>query len=330
MPAPQTNFNQMVDDAVSLTMRNYQKKLVSNIGNNNALVNKLLKRKNFKKKVDGGTDLVIPLSYAENKTYQPYDGYDLLNITPQQVFSVAKYDWKQIAISICISGKEKRTNSGKYAIKDLITSRVQNAMETFENQFEADMHGNGTLYAGKQITGLAALLPKVPTSGVVGGIDRANNPFWQSKAQDASVFLGGSDATKDTIKRVMNNFWLKMVYGANVPDLILADDLFYTMYEEALQDIQRITTDKEANAGYSSLRYKSAEFALGGGGGSVMPTKTMYYLNTKYINYYHLTDDLLDVISENSSINQDATVKILGHMGNFGISRSNVMGQLFE
>ena len=93
---------------------------------NNALLNRL-KRKGKVKTVSGGRTIVQELEYAENGTYKRYSGYEVLNISPSDVFTGAEYNYAQSAVAVSISGLEMIQNSGEEAIIDLLESRIANA-----------------------------------------------------------------------------------------------------------------------------------------------------------------------------------------------------------
>lgn len=65
----------------------------------------------------------------------------------------------------------QRTNSEE-AIIDLLTSRVANAEDTFLNGLSQGIYGDGTVSGS--VGGLQLLVASSPSSGVVGGIDRAS------------------------------------------------------------------------------------------------------------------------------------------------------------
>ena len=86
--------NSTFTEMVTTTLRNHPSRLTDNVSEHNALPNRL-KKKGKIKSLSGGYEIVEPLDYAENGTYQRYAGYDSLNVAPSDVLSSAKYDWAQ-------------------------------------------------------------------------------------------------------------------------------------------------------------------------------------------------------------------------------------------
>ena len=67
----------------------------------------------------------------------------------------------------------------------------------------------------------------------------------------------------------MDALWVPLVRGRDFPDLIVADNVTYKYYLNALQAIQRIQTENAApdmaEAGFQSLKYLNADVVLDGG-----------------------------------------------------------------
>lgn len=308
-------------EIVTTTIQSRSKKLADNVSKNNAILARLNKRGKVKP-VSGGDVIVQELEYAENGTYKRYSGYDVLNISPSNVFSGASFNWKQVAVAVTISGLEQLQNSGPERQIDLLESRIGNAERTMENNIASDMYSDGTSDGGKQIGGLQLLVADTPTSGTVGGIDRLTYSFWQNVSKDATTDFGAA-VTSANIQSYMNRVWLSVVRGSDRPDLIIADNTYYRAYWESLQSIQRITSDDDAMAGFMSLKYMDADVVYDGGYGGAAPANHMYFLNTNYIYFRpHRDRNMVPLGGERMSVNQDALVKLIAWAGNMTLSNA--------
>lgn len=320
MPSPNATFTELV----TTTFRNHRDTLVDNVSKNNALYSYLKKKKRTMRTESGGTSLTAPLEYAENGTFQRYSGYDLLNIQPSDVFSAADYDWKQIALHVTASGRELRINSGKERIINLAKSRIKNAMNTFKNQFSADLYSDGT--AANQVNGIQALVADTNTN-TVGGISGSTWSFWRNKVQSAAAPLqGGAGITPSatTIESLMLPLWLELVRGNDKPDLIVTSNDYFTFFEQSQTPLRRYTKDDIGDAGFDSLKYKSADVVFDGNSG--IPTAHMYFLNTDYFELVAHRDANLTVVEEMRPINQDAAVIPIIWMGNLVMSNRALHG----
>jgi hypothetical protein len=316
-----------VSEIMTTTLESRTKKLADNVTQNNALLARLNKRGKVKP-VSGGRVIYQELNYAENQTYKRYSGYEVLNISPSEVFSAAEYDWKQAAVAISISGLEQLQNSGPEQMIDLLESRIENAEQTMMNNLSADIYSDGTADGGKQIGGLQYLVADTPTSGIVGGINRASWSFWQNQTYDATTD-GGAAASSANIQSYMNTLWLRCSRGTDKPDLIVADNNYFRYYWESLQAIQRVATADQADAGFQTLKFMGSDVVFDGGYGGDAPANHMYFLNTNYIFWRPHTDrNMVPLNPDRFAVNQDAMVKLIAVAGNMTMSNAFLQGVL--
>lgn len=277
--------------------------------------------------VSGGRTIVQELEYAENGTYKRYSGYEVLNISPSDVFTGAEYNYAQSAVAVSISGLEMIQNSGEEAIIDLLEGRIANAEKTMANNTSLDCYSAGTADGGRQIGGLQLLVAATNTN-TVGGINAGTYSFWQNTAF-SGLATGGAATSSSNILDYMNRVWVQQVRGADAPDLIVADNNYWRFYLESLQAIQRISSDEEASAGFQSLKYMTSDVVLDGGFGGGAPTNTMYFLNTDYIYFRPATGRFFEPLGdERFAVNQDAMVKLIGFAGNMTVSNRRLQAIL--
>lgn len=316
-----------LSEIVTTTLRNRSGKLADNVSKNNALLARMKKRGSIDT-ANGGRTIVQELEYAENSTYQRYSGYEVLNIQPSDVFTAAEFDWKQAAVAVSISGLEGDVqNVGEEQIIKLLSSRVKNAEKTMMNNLSLDLYSNGTASNGKQIGGLQLLIADAPTSGVVGGIDRAVWSFWQNYAYSGNT-NGGAAVSATTIQQYMNKVYLATSRGNDHTDLIIADNNYYQFYWQSLQTIQRITSGEMAEAGFTSLKFMNSDVVFDGGIGGGCPSNHMYFLNTDYVKYRPSSTRNMVPLENVQSINQDATVQLIVWAGNMTLSNAQLQGVL--
>jgi len=308
----------------------------------------LLRRLSQKGKIksfDGGQAIVQEIEYSENGTYLRYAGYDILNITPSDVFTSAQYPIAQAAVAVSISGLEMIQNSGKEKMFDLLESRIGNAERTMQNNVSNDMYSNGTASGGKQIGGLQLLVGNPNNSGTIGGISSSTWGFWQNNLQ--SFATNGLTPGTATMQTMMNRTWLAQARQADRPDLIIADNIFYRYYWESLQAIQRINEDNNGMAGFQSLKFMDADVVYDGGfqgttagngappfgggltwsSGSGAPASSMYFLNTDFIFWRpHKDRNMVPLDPDRFSVNQDAMVKLIAVAGNMTMSNRFLQG----
>ena len=319
MPSPNAVFTELV----TTTLRKHSKTMVDNVSNNNAFLSRIMK-KGMKRVEDGGLSIVTPLEYAQNNTYQRFSGYDTLNVSASDVFTSAEFAWRQIAVNVAASGLELRTNSGDSRLINLVKQRVKNAVRTFKNNFSADLYSDGTL--PNQINGLQALVSDTGT-GTVGGIDSAVWTFWQNKVQSAAAPMQGGGAivpSETTMESLMLPLWLALTRGDDAPDLIVADNNYFSLYEQSQLSLKRYSSDTAASGGFVTLKYKKADVFFDGGSG--IPLNHMYFLNTDYLELVVHKDADMTVMDQVSPYNQDAAVIPVLWMGNASTGNRGLQG----
>lgn len=316
--------NQDYNDVFTVTLENRSKSLADNVSKNNALLSRLKSKGNLRP-ISGGSKILEELEYGEGDMVW-YSGYDTISYTPKQLFSAAEYALKLCAVPVAVSGEELLINSGDEQVMDLLEKRIANAEKTMCNKMSAALFGDGTASSGKAIGGLALLVADDPTSGTVGGINRATtgNEFWRNKSLSAAL-------TADNIRTNMDKLYLNCSRGTDKPDLIVCDDEMYSLYEKSVSDLQRFTNPNMADAGFVSLKYKGADVIFDGGQGGNCPAKHMYFLNTDFIYLRSHKDRNMKVIGgERMAVNQDALYKIIGWAGNMTMSNAATQGVLID
>ena len=328
--------NSSITDIIATTIQNRSGELADNLLNNNALLKRLRERGNVRP-VSGGNVILEEIMYNDSATnnVNSYSGYELLNVSPDSPISAAQYSYTQYAAAVTMSGLEVLQNSGKEAIIDLLDGRMKVSESRILNRIAADIYLDGTGNGGKNITGLAAAVPDVPTTGTYGGINRATWSFWQSQKY-SGVTDGGAAVSQANIQQYMTALALKLVRGNDRADLFVADNTYFGLYVNSLQAIQRVNSENgggTAGSGFAKLKFygggMSADVVLDGGIGANATASHMWALNTNYIFFRpHKDRNFVPIGGERQAINQDAVVKLYGWAGNLTTSGSQFQGVL--
>lgn len=319
-------FPTAITDIIATTIESRSRKIRDNVTKNNAALAYLKERGNVRP-VSGGSEILEEISFAENGNVGWYSGYDLLPVAAQDVIGAARFDFRQAAVPVVISGLEQLKNSGKEALIDLMEARLRVAEASMMNLIAQGVYSDGTGASGKQLVGFDAMIPVTPTTGTYGGIDRSTSigTFWRSKSTTAGAAL-----TASTVQPAMNAMWGSLVRGADRADLIIMDTNFWNLYLSSLQAQQRFVDTTKANLGFPSIKFMDADVVLDGGIGGYATTKTAYFINTKYVHWRPHRDRDMVPLSPNRryAINQDAEVAILAWAGNMTCSGAQYLGRL--
>lgn len=313
-----------LSEIVSSTLRKYSPRIADNVSENNPLL-KRLKTRGRQKTFDGGRVIQENLEYQENDRFQWYSGYERLDPAPVDVLTAAEYPIKQAAVPVTISGLEEMQNSGGNRIFDLLEARIANAEHTMVNRLGEAIYSDGTADGGKQIQGLQLQVADSPTTGTVGGINRASWAFWRNATETIS-----SPGSSNIISS-MNKLYMATTRNGDHVDLISLDDDFYGYLWDALQAQQRFTTKTSkdmANAGFMALKFKGADVVLGGGWGGNSPSKRGYFLNTRFCSWRPHARRNMVPRDAGRPIDQDALVKYIFFGGNLCFSNLSLQGVL--
>lgn len=310
-----------LSEIVSTTLRERSGQFADNVTNKNALLTHL-KEKGGIIKHDGGRTIVKELDYAENGTYKEYSGYENLDISASDVLSSAEYNWRQSAVTVTISGLEKRQNSGANAVANLLAARINNAMRTMANKTSVGIYSDGTGSGGKQIDGLQAIVADSPSAGTVGGINAATYSFWRNYASSAATSAGN-------IESRMNAAFNSLCRGSDMPNIIVADANYFGYYQETLQTRQRFTNDATAGSGFTNLVYMGNVPVILEGGDSIAANH-MYFLNTDYLFFDVHKEAFMTPLPARIPTNQDAEVFPIILQCNLTCSNRKLQGVIFQ
>ena len=319
-----------ISDILATTIENRSRKIADNVTNHNYLLKKL-EMKGKIKPFSGGHEIYQELSYAENSNAGWYSGYDLLPVGVSDVISAAKYQIKQAAVPVIISGLEQLKNAGREQMIDLMEARLSVAESTMSNLICGGMYSDGLAANGKEIDGLEAMIPLDPSADTYGDIDSSEFAFWRNQISDNTSTVG-LDPT--LIQGLWNTLWGELVRGQDRIDTIMCDSTVWGAYVASLQAQQRFSNTNSADAGFVTLKFMDADVCLDGGIyngdlGSGAPAGTAFFLNSDYMHYRPHSARNMVPLSPNRryATNQDAEVQILAWAGNLTCSGRQFQGR---
>jgi hypothetical protein len=306
--------NSNFDTLLSTTIANYRKRLTDNVFLARPLTYFLMEKGRMRMD-NGGTKIVEPLLYGSNSTVATYSGYDTVSLTPQDGISAAEFDWKQLAVSIAISGIEEAKNNGEQAILNLLEAKIMQAEESMKDKFSTMFFGDGTGNSGKDWLGLAAI---VESGNTVGGINSASaqgNDWWRSYEENTAGAL--TLAQLGTGYNTVSN-------GNDHPDMILTTQTLYEKYESLLSPQLRYTDTKTADAGFQNLLFKAAPVAYD----TSCTAGVVYFLNSKYITLVGHSSKWFTQTEFVRPENMDARYALIFAYGNLTVRNRARLGKL--
>ncbi len=178
----------------------------------------------------------------------------LINTTPQDGISTAMYDWAQMAVTVTISRKEERQNSGRAAILSLLDSKKkQSEISLMELLNNCIVSGRITSGASSSIGEFSrrvgaidgSALGPLPLSAIIdanpsrsrtdiGGINPSTYSWWRNQIVNSAA------TTYAGLKQEVVDLYTLCSKGSmGAPDLGICDRLFWTTYFNSLQSQER-------------------------------------------------------------------------------------------
>jgi hypothetical protein len=246
----------------STTLENWAKGIGNEITTSMFFYYALKKSGSYVTVADPGERARYALRY-QNGTADSFSGYDVLNTTPMDGITSAFFDWAQMSVSISISRKEERQNSGEAKMLDLLEEKTNQAMDGIKELFmKAIMQGNGpntataitTQYTSPMngslfVTPLPLLVGQTASSGTIGGVSAANS-WWQNQK------IASSDGSFAAVLKDLDhlrNLCSKGVGGA--PDMHLVDQSTQELYVAALRSQNRFTDTMRADIPFDNVAF---------------------------------------------------------------------------
>ncbi len=322
-------------EIAATTIENRQKKLTNNVLNHN-VISQQMKEHNMVKTNESGKTLVEEMSIAENGTFKRYNGGQLLNISKNQTLSAAEFEPKQFAVAVVTEGREIRQNSGEEGFIKLLTARIQVAEDTLANNFNSDLISDGTADGGLQIGGLKFLISKTPTTGTVGGINRAlaENAFYRNYKFDTVNDWAGGVASASNIKELYGKVLDNTQVGSEGTKFILAGKNHYGFVRQASQAIQIITDPKMAKLGFRNIWFCEVPVVLASsvnfGGQAQVQDDLSYFIDPKGMSLRIYKGANFERLQSVQAINQDAEAQLIIWMGALTLSRAKTQAVLFD
>lgn len=311
------------------TGRARTRKLRDDVMNNDVVM------KNFKanggfRKIAGGRSILYEMMYAQNPTPTWVGEAGQVSLQATNELDAAEYLWKYQLGSVTFTIAEQRQNSGGDNIKfiDLVGGKYDVLEKSMRNDFQTGLLSNGSGVGGLQIGGLALLLSKTPTTGTVGGIDRAqaDAAFYRNYAFNSATSWGLGTINAGNIKLAMDKCINNTIRGMDRIKFGIMGNTHYEALSAVGQSIQRTMKSDEANIGYESdaLVYRGINYYYGGGisfsGAALVQDDLTYHINPseKGLEIVFQEQSFFDLLEEKQSQDQAVMTQLMFNMCQMG------------
>lgn len=187
----------------------------------------------------GKEDIRVNVKGTHTTSLEGYTHNDTVTFNNPSNIKQANYPWKELhaGIEVTLSelkkdgihvvdsttGANTSTSSGRdmTVITGLLQDKLQDMTEGWAESFNTMLWKDGT-QDSKEVAGIQSLITTAPSTGTVGGIDRATNTWWRNIAE---LSITPSTSSQTLTKKLRGHVRQLRRYGGR-PDLILAGSDF--------------------------------------------------------------------------------------------------------
>ncbi len=249
---------------------------------------------------DGGYNITNPLTVGRNPNITSYRYYSPLPVNQTDEFTTVEYGYSRVAGTVIISNQEEDENKGEAAIFKLMKEKMNVLEESIKDKFSTYLYGFG---GGTDPNGLLALIPTDPTTGSLGGINRATETQWRTSAYN---FAGGLDSTN--IEEVFDDIMMDLTLKGDKPTVILCGRNIYRTYRQAVRDkfTMPLSEGKAGrrmfDLGFEGCYHNGAPLMYD----EDCPVNYAYFINDKYLRLHMLRGVNMKVKELTAPWNTDA------------------------
>ncbi len=243
-----------------------------------ALERPLLKALQAKKKTAPGAKqfIVEQLRKTYGSNFQWFNGSSVVTYNRRQTLEQASYAWRSCHDGLALnedqllqngititdtSGPTSSSDAEKIQLTNLFTEQAEALKLGFQEQFSFQLHIDGT-QSTDAVVGLDALVALAPTTGTVGGIDRAvaANAYWRNNFATGLTTTTGTG----TILNQMEVMFRQCSRNGGRPDLMIAGSTYIDGYRNfVLNTFGRMdfgpSNTKRIEGGTSVLLFQGTE-----------------------------------------------------------------------
>ncbi len=267
-----------LDAIATTTIKNYRKTFADNVSNGNTAF-RYMKMKGARK-LSGGDTILEELMYA-SANGGSYSGTDPMDITVPEGISAAEFNWKQYYATIPITGTEKIRNAGPQKVQSLLEARTKQAEIKLINDLGSHFYLDGTGNSGKNMLGLAAICDTAPTTGTLGGINRANYTFWRNYTNTSagSFASAGLSAISTAIR--------SLTRGEDRPTVMFTGSTIFGYAQAAASGRAQFNNPVLADMNFHALKVEGIDLVYD----PQCTADRLYLLNLDYLSLNIHTDE---------------------------------------
>lgn len=304
----------------SLSRRHILPVIVDQVYNTNALFWRLNQAN--KKYISGGVHVEVPMMYAELTNGGPYQGYDLLDVAPNDTIKNGGWDIKQHYVPVTVDGLTLAKCNTPEAVVNLLKVQWEQARMQMASNLGDGLYSD-TVTNTKEIDGLKGAVDAGSVATSYAGLVRSTNTWLNSQVDSSTATL-----TMASLRTMVSN----CTVGGHSPTIILSRKEQYNRLWKLMQDQQRFITPDQTmtNAGFQNISFDGIPWVLDSKvfDGPSASNSAILFLNEDVIQLacFSNTDFMMEDFQK--PINQDAMTGRLTWYGNLMVLNTQVQGKM--
>lgn len=299
------------DTLTGLSRRHIMPMIVDNVYNSNPVFFRLYRAN--KRIIQGGTQIEVPLLYKRFTSGGPYQGYEVLDVVPQDTVKNGAWDWRQHYVTVAVDGLTLIKTDTPEAIANYLRFYFAQAEMEMSENLATGLWSDGT--DPKEIDGLESAVDDGTVDPSYAGYTRSSNTFLNSQVDSATATL-----TATALQSLFGN----VSEGGRHPTLIASRQEQYNRFwaiNQLNQDFPQQPSGHDeqlASAGFTNQLFNGVPWIVDSHvpDGPDANNSGIYMLNEDYI-YFAVSpraDFYLTPFQE--PVNQDAMVAKMLWAGN--------------
>lgn len=238
----------------------------------------------------GGLDFVEPVRINENSNFGHRSHYSDIPDNVQTPNNALRFDQVTLSGSIVLNKKHELMAKGKHEIRSIMKDLREQADSTISNTLNTAMWDSSPT-ANIEPESIRSIVPDDPTTGTLGGANRATATWARSRVSSTAISDIGSEAGITAL----HTFRIMMRGGAkSSPDFALTTATLYASLFGFMDANRRVmSNEKMTKLGFDNFMIGSATLGHDGDGGTgECPASHFYWLNSKHLFFKVLEGSL--------------------------------------
>lgn len=301
---------------ITTTLQNHGKEIFDAVSTNNALFYMLKKRGNIKM-VGGGRTFTHPIYHTASGNFGAIAKLDPIPTALQEDATRAEFDVKIVAGSLVLSTLEEAMNAGQKEQLIKLAREVKEGGEISMTEICGDqVWKDGS--SANDFDGLQNLISLTPTTGTVGGINRANYSYWRNETgTDVSAFNTSSEGITN-----MNSLLNACTYGHQGPTAVFTTKAVYGLYELSMTSNIRHLSTELGDSSFRHLAYSTLPVLFDDN----CPSGQLYMVDLNNLWMQILSQGNFQVTDFQRSINSLSRVALMYVFGNMTMGSARTQG----